>query len=90
MSRAALALSDVACLRGGRILFRGVNLTLDAGASALLTGPNGVGKSSLLALLAGARKMQQGEIEVLGGDMRSARHRRAKAGRAVGGEFHSR
>lgn len=63
MSRAALALSDVACLRGGRILFRGVNLTLDAGASALLTGPNGVGKSSLLRLCAGLLPAFSGTME---------------------------
>lgn len=42
-----------------------------------LIGPDGVGKSSLLALLAGARKMQDGEIRVLDGDMRDRRHRRA-------------
>jgi len=40
-----------------------------------LIGPDGVGKSSLLALLAGARKVQQGRVEVLGGDMAGARHR---------------
>ena len=53
MNGAGLHLSDVACLRGGRMLFRGVSLTLNAGASALLTGPNGVGKSSMLRLCAG-------------------------------------
>ncbi len=40
-----------------------------------LIGPDGVGKSSLLALLAGARVIQQGSVSVLGGDMRSAAHR---------------
>jgi ABC-type multidrug transport system ATPase subunit len=40
-----------------------------------LIGPDGVGKSSLLALLAGARAVQQGHLEVLGGDMASKRHR---------------
>ncbi len=42
-----------------------------------LIGPDGVGKSSLLALIAGARKIQQGEIEVLGGNMKSSRFRSA-------------
>ena len=53
------------------------NLTLDIAAGCMtgLIGPDGVGKSSLLALVAGARAMQQGSIEVLGGDMRSSRHR---------------
>jgi ribosome-dependent ATPase len=41
-----------------------------------LIGPDGVGKSSLLALISGARAVQQGRVMVLDGDMRSARHRR--------------
>ncbi|MBV1863507.1 MAG: ribosome-associated ATPase/putative transporter RbbA [Rhodobacteraceae bacterium] len=40
-----------------------------------LIGPDGVGKSSLLALVAGARALQDGQLQVLGGDMASARHR---------------
>lgn len=41
-----------------------------------LIGPDGVGKSSLLSLLAGARAIQQGRVLVLGGDMADAAHRR--------------
>src|SRR5690606_11782613 len=41
-----------------------------------LIGPDGVGKSSLLSLLAGARAVQEGRVEVLGGDISDARHRR--------------
>ena len=48
-----LKLQKVACVRGGRMLFRGLDLALGAGDAALLTGPNGVGKSSLLRLCAG-------------------------------------
>jgi len=53
------------------------NVTLDipAGAMVGLIGPDGVGKSSLLALAAGARIIQKGTIQVLGGDMASSRHR---------------
>ncbi len=40
-------------------------------------GPDGVGKSTWLGLIAGARKLQSGTLEVLGGDMGSARHRSA-------------
>ena len=40
-----------------------------------LIGPDGVGKSSLLGLVAGARKLQAGTLQVLGGDMRSQRYR---------------
>ena len=41
-----------------------------------LIGPDGVGKSSLLALVAGARQIQKGQVEVLGGDMANAGFRR--------------
>ncbi len=53
------------------------NLTLDIPASCMvgLIGPDGVGKSSLLALLAGARVIQQGRVHVLEGDMASKAHR---------------
>ncbi len=42
-----------------------------------LIGPDGVGKSSLLSLIAGARKIQQGTVNVLGGDMADKDFRRA-------------
>ncbi|MGF9693422.1 ribosome-associated ATPase/putative transporter RbbA [Rhizobium sp. 0TCS1.26] len=53
----------------------GITLDLPAGRTIGLIGPDGVGKSSLLSLISGARRIQTGEVEVLGGDMRSARHR---------------
>jgi ribosome-dependent ATPase len=53
-----------------------VTLTVPAGRMVALIGPDGVGKSTLLALIAGARRIQQGQVEVLGGDMASAAHRR--------------
>lgn len=43
----------LSCVRGGRILFRDLTFSLEPGQAGLLTGPNGVGKSSLLRLLAG-------------------------------------
>ena len=67
MSDAALRLNDVACLRGGRLLFRGVSLTLGPGDGALLTGPNGIGKSSLLRICAGLLPAFAGTIERTGG-----------------------
>ena len=67
MSDAALRLNDVACLRGGRLLFRGVSLKLGPGDGALLTGPNGIGKSSLLRVCAGLLPAYAGTIERTGG-----------------------
>ena len=66
MSRAALRLSGVACARGGRLLFRGVDLSLEAGGSALLRGPNGVGKSSLMRICAGLLREAAGSVERCG------------------------
>ncbi len=40
-----------------------------------LIGPDGAGKSSLLALISGARRLQAGRIEVFGVDMKGATHR---------------
>ncbi|MBH1992871.1 MAG: heme ABC exporter ATP-binding protein CcmA [Sphingomonadaceae bacterium] len=67
MSGAALRLDDVACLRGGRMLFRGITLTIAPGGSALLTGPNGVGKSSLLRICAGLLPIFAGTMTREGG-----------------------
>jgi ribosome-dependent ATPase len=70
-----IRLRDVRLRYGEAQALRGVTLDVPPGRMVGLIGPDGVGKSSLLALAAGARAMQEGRIEVLGGDMRSRRHR---------------
>jgi len=57
----------------------GVSLELPAGAVCGLIGPDGVGKSTLLGLIAGVRRIQTGRVEVLGQDLR----RPAGRGRVV-------
>jgi len=52
-----------------------VDLDIPAGCMVGLIGPDGVGKSTLLALIAGARGIQSGCISVFGGDIASARYR---------------
>ncbi|MBX9875335.1 MAG: ATP-binding cassette domain-containing protein, partial [Beijerinckiaceae bacterium] len=54
-----------------------VSLDLPSGCMVGLIGPDGVGKSSLLSLVAGARMIQTGSVTVLGGDMADPAHRRA-------------
>jgi ribosome-dependent ATPase len=54
-----------------------VTLAVPAQCKVGVIGPDGVGKSSLLALIAGVRKIQTGSVEVLGGEMRRSRHRTA-------------
>jgi ribosome-dependent ATPase len=53
-----------------------VSLDLPAARMTGLIGPDGVGKSTLLSLVAGARRVQKGQVQVLGGDTADAAHRR--------------
>ncbi|WP_333013072.1 ribosome-associated ATPase/putative transporter RbbA [Kluyvera sichuanensis] len=61
---------------GATVALRDITLTIPSRRMVGLIGPDGVGKSSLLSLIAGARVIEQGNVMVLGGDMRDARHRR--------------
>lgn len=61
-----LSLSQVACARGGRLLFAGVSMSLDRGGAAVVTGPNGIGKSSLLRLAAGLIAPLEGRVRRTG------------------------
>ena len=54
---------------GKTVALDGVDLNIPAGCMAGVIGPDGVGKSTLLGLVAGARKLQAGSVKVLGGDM---------------------
>lgn len=58
-----------------------LTLKLPAGRMVGLIGPDGVGKSTLMGLIAGAKRLQQGQVQTLGGDMASASHRAAMGGR---------
>ncbi len=58
-----------------------VSLELPAGRMVGLIGPDGVGKSTLLSILAGARRFQRGRVDVLGGDMADVAHREAVCAR---------
>nr|WP_243040005.1 ribosome-associated ATPase/putative transporter RbbA [Dyella sedimenti] len=60
---------------GKTVALKGVDLDVPAGCMVGLIGPDGVGKSSLMSLIAGARAVQEGQVDVLGGDMTSKHHR---------------
>jgi ribosome-dependent ATPase len=53
-----------------------LSLEIPSGRMVGIIGPDGVGKSTLMALIAGSKRLQGGSVQVLGGDMREARHRR--------------
>ncbi|SIN61590.1 heme exporter protein A [Parasphingorhabdus marina DSM 22363] len=65
-SNITLSATGLSCVRGGNLLFRNLDLELRSGQAGMLTGPNGVGKSSLLRLIAGLLPAFAGEIQVTG------------------------
>ncbi len=66
MSAARLAIKGLACRRGGRLLFTGLDLDLAAGQSALIAGPNGIGKSSPLRIVSGLLVPFAGTVDATG------------------------
>lgn len=66
MSDCGIRLEGVACARGGRMLFEGLDLNLASGGGVLVTGPNGAGKSSLIRIIAGLLRASAGRVSVTG------------------------
>ncbi|WP_321893567.1 ribosome-associated ATPase/putative transporter RbbA [Paraburkholderia tropica] len=75
MSEPVVRLEHVGLHYGKIVALHDVTQDIPAGLMIGMIGPDGVGKSSLLSLIAGARKVQQGIVRVLGGDMSSKKHR---------------
>ena len=75
-SQSVVRVWDVVLRYGKTVALDALNVEVGAGILVGLIGPDGVGKSSLLSLIAGARAVQAGKVEVLNGDMSDARHRR--------------
>lgn len=62
-----LLAENLACERGGRTVFTGVNFSLASGEAMVVTGRNGAGKSSLLRLIAGLLRAAGGRLSLPGG-----------------------
>jgi ribosome-dependent ATPase len=70
-------LEDVTQRYRDAIALDAVTLPLPAGRLVGLIGPDGVGKSSLLSIVAGARRIQSGKVYVLDGDIADGTYRAA-------------
>ena len=68
-------LSNVSLRYGKTLALNDLSLEIPSGQMVGMIGPDGVGKSSLLSLISGSREVQDGEVWVLGGDMRKKSHR---------------
>jgi len=63
MEQCRLTATELACRRGDRLLFRGLSLAVDAGQALQVSAPNGMGKSSLIRILAGLLPPYAGGVE---------------------------
>jgi len=70
MPDALLSVHDLACARGERLLFKGMNFNLARGQLLLVQGGNGQGKTSLLRLLTGLSRPEEGEVRWCGESIR--------------------
>jgi heme exporter protein A len=66
-SPTSLTVENLACVRGGRLLFRDLSFSVSRGEVLSIEGPNGVGKTSLLRMIAGFLPTAAGSV-VLHGD----------------------
>ncbi len=76
-SESVVSIKDVTHRYGKVVALENISLEIPSGIMVGIVGPDGVGKSTLMALVAGSKKMQEGTVTVLDGDMRDAKHRRA-------------
>lgn len=63
-----LVARDLACVRGGRVVFEGLSFAIAGGEALVVTGPNGAGKSSLLRQIAGLVDIAGGSLALDGGE----------------------
>jgi heme exporter protein A len=61
--------TNLACYRGEIALFEGLDLRVEAGEALRIEGANGTGKTSLLRILAGLSRPDEGKVEWSGTDI---------------------
>ncbi|MCI0499963.1 MAG: ribosome-associated ATPase/putative transporter RbbA [Planctomycetales bacterium] len=71
-----VSIKDVTHRYGSVVALDGISLDVPSGCMVGIVGPDGVGKSTLMALIAGSKKLQHGSVTVLDGDIADVRHRR--------------
>ena len=74
---AIVRLETVGHAYGKTVALDAVTLDIPSGCMVGMIGPDGVGKSTLLSLVSGARAIRAGKVFVLGGDMADVKHRNA-------------
>ena len=88
MQAASLSATDLACRRGDRVLFSGLSFTMEAGGACRVAGANGIGKSSLIRILAGLASPYAGSVSRVGSigliDEKSGLDPAQPLGRALG------
>ena len=76
-SKPVASIRDVTHRYGKVLALDRISIDIPTGIMVGLVGPDGAGKSTLLGLMAGSKKVQEGQVDALGGDMRQVRHRHA-------------
>ncbi|WP_444329692.1 ribosome-associated ATPase/putative transporter RbbA [Nisaea acidiphila] len=77
----AIRLAGIGHRYGRTDALRNIDLTIVPGSAVAVIGPDGVGKSTLLALISGTKRIQSGTVEAFDGDLRRSDHRRRICGR---------
>lgn len=70
-----VTIKDVTHHYGDTVALDHLSLDIPPGCMVGIIGPDGVGKSTLMAIIAGSKQLQEGEVTVLGGNIDDARHR---------------
>jgi ribosome-dependent ATPase len=77
VDESVVSVRGISHLYGATRALDGLDVEVPVGCMVGLIGPDGVGKSTLMGLIAGSKRIQTGDVRVLGGDMNDAEHREA-------------